>query len=278
MPDDTLTGEQPGQDGSETATAEAQDGSEQQEEPAQDADTQGEEQPKTDAPKPEPQQPKQVDWQKRYTDIEKSHSRLNNEVNGYKRQLSELQQQVQQNMPKQKAPDPFDGDPVLSKLDAPQKTLLQSAVKAMLKAEGLTDLPQIKQKVEAQERTFRQRELASEVDALIKEMGKETFDKYREPIAQKYEQIMTASNLSEWPAIPVRDVLNMLAADDLRKTAVERVNANKEQRAARVASADSGKTNSKTVQPAELSSETLAKMTDRDAFAAIAKEMRAKFT
>ena len=274
MPDDTLATEQAGQETPDTAPAEAQEGSE-QEVPAQDADSQ-EQKPATDAPKPEPQQPKQVDWQKRYTDSEKHIGRLTNENNTFKRQMSELQEQVKQSLPKPAKPDPFEGDPVLSKLDAPQKTLLQSAVKAMLKAEGLTDLPQIKQRVEMQERTFRQRELTQEVESLVKEMGQETFDKYREPIAQKYEQIMSASGLSEWPAIPVRDVLNMVAADDLRKSAVERVNANKEQRAARVASADTGKTNSKTVQPAELSHETLAKMSDRDAFRAIYKEISAR--
>jgi ribosomal protein S17E len=275
MPDDTLATEQAEQVTPDTAPAEAQEGSE-QEVLAQDADTQ-DEKPATDAPKPEPQQPKQVDWQKRYTDSEKHIGRLTNENQAFKRQMQELQEQVKQSLPKPAKPDPFEGDPVLSKLDAPQKTLLQSAVKAMLKAEGLTNLPQLQQKVENQERVFRQKELTSEVESLIKEVGKEAFEKYREPIAQKYEQIMNASGLSEWPAIPVRDVMNMVAADDLRKSAVERVQQNKEQRAARVASADIGKTNSKTVQPAELTSETLAKMSDRDAFAAIAKEMKAKF-
>lgn len=277
MPDDTLAGEQTGQATPDTATAEAQGGSEQQEVPAQDADSTAETKPTTDAPKPEPQQPKQVDYQKRYADAEKHLSRLNNEVNSYKRQMTELQAKVEKALPQQKAPDPFDQDPVLSKLDAPQKTLLQSAVKAMLKAEGLTDLQQIKERLALQEGRFRSRELQSEVESLVKEIGQEAFEKYRDPIAAKYEQIMVSSNLSEWPAIPVRDVLNMVSADDLRKSAVERVNQNKEQRAARVATADVGKTNSKTVQPPDLAPETLQKMTDRDAFAAIASEMRKKF-
>lgn len=226
----------------------------------------GEQTPESDkqAAQPQATQAKEPDWKKSYTELQRDHGRLGRELGDYKRRFTELEAKVTQSQPKEKA-DPFAEDPVLAKLPDAQKDLLNRAISTHLKAQGLGNIQELKARLDSQETVVRQQALAREVEELKREIGAERFEAKKDEIAAAYDK-------AGWPSIPVRDMYKMVAFDEVAKDVAERHKANKEQRAARVASADTGKTNSKPSPAAELAPETIAKMDPRDAWRAILKQ------
>lgn len=220
--------------------------------------------PEADKSAAQPQATKEPDWKKSYTELQRDHGRMGRELGDYKRKFAELEAKITQNQPKEKN-DPFAEDPVLAKLPDAQKQMLSGAVNAVLKANGIDNLRDLKARLDSQETVQRQQSLAREVEELKREIGDERFETYKDQIANAYDR-------AGWPAIPVKDMYKMVAFDEVAKDVAERHKANKEQRAARVAAADTGKTNSKSSPPAELTPETIAKMDPREAWRAILKQ------
>ena len=222
--------------------------------------------------------PTDTDYKKQYEELQKLQGRQGTELSQARRELEQVRRDLERFKPKEQAPDPFEKDPYLKGLPDNQKNFLKQGVKAVLESMGvnLGDIPKLNQRVEQQEVTFRQRELADERNNLIKEVGEDAFAKNRDKIADKYDQLAQAMGINYWPPIPLQDVWHMVTASDMKKGLAERAKANREQRAQRVAAADSGKTSPKFKEPSDLDSDALGKMSDRDAFYALFKREKSR--
>lgn len=227
-----------------------------------------------DQPAEQPKAEPNTDWKKQYDELQKLGARQGNELGEARRQLRELQQQVERFKPKEEPKDPFEKNAYLKALPENQKQLLKEGVKAVLDGMGvnLNELPQIKQRIENQEQIFRNSELREEVRRLKETVGEEMFNKHVEAVQDKYDQMARSMGLNYWPQIPLEDVFNMVTAKELKSSLAERAKRNIEQRAQRVAAADTGKTSPKVKPPTGLDDEALAKMSPRQRFNAILAE------